>query len=298
MLNILQQFDNNKPKYYNLRTMKYASGLFYNSAIEEFIGDLENAIKANHTFQNCNKLVKFETDLRHLQEAEQMFYGCKLLTKIEVGSLDSLRNGKEMFKNSRLYTFVNDLPCLENGEGMFDCTTLESFYGALPCLENGNNMFKNCKLTPISVRCIASTLPDKANGSVITIGINLAKASSEDELLQQLNQYAKEAVFDSWEDLKKKFSDKGWNAKFLYKGNVNTPVTYSPRDRQYIAPIFAKLVEVENKKNAEFQSYDETKFYNIDYFNDACDVQGYQQFGSLQEAMEAFGVTYIEEEEV
>ena len=50
MLNILQQFDNNKPAYYNLRTMKYTSGLFYNSAIEEFVGDLENAIKANHTF--------------------------------------------------------------------------------------------------------------------------------------------------------------------------------------------------------------------------------------------------------
>ena len=291
MLNIIsKETINNKNVYfYNIKTLKYASGFFNGDTnITSFNDDLSSVIKGNNMFNRCFNLTTFKSNLHNLQEADGMFTDCKNMTDFEVKCLDSLISANNMFKNCRLFEFVCNLPSLKNGDGMFDGCPLETFIGDLSSLETGVYMFRSCKLSPLSVTCIESSLP-KVKSAKITIGISVPKSSSS----EVLDEFAQEAGYDDWTDLKSFFVRKGWNATFLYKGN-DTAITYGLRNTPN-APIYVKLEEVEivrdsDKQKAEYCSEDGKKFYNLDWCNDACDTSEYTLFNSLTEACEHFGI--------
>ena len=305
MLNIISKdsINNMKVYFYYIKTLKYASGFFQNDDLISFTDDLSSLIHANYMFYNCNNLAQFNSKLNNLQEAESMFENCKKLYNIEVESFDSLTNAKNMFKNSRLSKFVCNLPSLKNGDGMFDGSYIETFIGDLSSLESGVNMFRSGKLSPLSVACIANSLP-KVKSSKITIGMDVAKSS--ENLEETLNEFADEAGYDDWVDLKSCFARKGWNANFLYRGLDSIIETVNPLSEGNLVnlPFYAKLEEVEiiresDKEKADYCTEDGEKYFNLDLCDDACDLTGYTRFGSLLEASGYFGIIpkqYLETE--
>ena len=124
--------------------------------------------------------------------------------------------------------------------------------------------------------------------SKLTLGINVTNNSST--IQQQLEDFAKEASFDTWSDLKTYFSNKGWTVTFQY-GGTNTTITYGLRDGEQIIPcqIFAKLVETD-KDSAEYCTEDASSFYNIEWGHDVTDTTDYTQFDSLEDAMASWNV--------
>jgi hypothetical protein len=124
----------------------------------------------------------------------------------------------------------------------------------------------------------------------LALGINVTNNSST--IKQQLEDFAKEATFDSWADLKKHFSDKGWTVTFQYGGtSTSIPNTYDLRNGEQIipCPIFAKLVEAD-KDSAEYCTEDASSFYNIEWGHDVTDTSSYTQFNSLEDAMASWNV--------
>ena len=129
---------------------------------------------------------------------------------------------------------------------------------------------------------IVFTLPDSLISEVDHI-VQLENSNRED--------FAKEATFDSWADLKQHFVDKGWTVYFQY-GGTNNSITYDLRNGEQIipCPIFAKLVQVEDKDSAEYCTEDASSFYNIEWGHDVTDTSSYTQFNSLQDAMTSWNV--------
>jgi hypothetical protein len=142
---------------------------------------------------------------------------------------------------------------------------------------------------PITVTIAAS------NVGKLTLGINVTNDSST--IQQQLEDFAKEATFDSWDVLKTYFSAKGWTVTFQYGGSSTSipdefPNTYGLREGERIipCPIFAKLVQVEDKDSAEYCTEDASSFYNIEWGHDVTDTSSYTQFNSLEDAMASWNV--------
>jgi hypothetical protein len=125
----------------------------------------------------------------------------------------------------------------------------------------------------------------------LTLAINVTNNSST--IQQQLEDFAKEATYDSWEELKQEFVDKGWKVNFQYGGTFNSiPNTYDLTNGEQIipCPIFAKLVQVEDKDSAEYCTEDASSFYNIEWGHDVTDTTDYTQFNSLEDAMASWNV--------
>jgi hypothetical protein len=123
----------------------------------------------------------------------------------------------------------------------------------------------------------------------LTLGINVTNNSST--IQQQLENFAKAATFDSWSNLKKQFSDKGWTVTFQY-GGTDVSITYDLRNGEQIipCPIFAKLVQVEDYDSAEYCTEDASSFYNIEWGHDVTDTTDYTQFDSLEDAMASWNI--------
>lgn len=127
-----------------------------------------------------------------------------------------------------------------------------------------------------------------SNIGKLTIGINVTNNSST--IQQQLEDFAKEAYFDSWAELKQAFVDKGWTVTWQY-GGTTTSITYDLRGGRVIpCPIYTQLVEVEDKDKAEYTNEDGTKFYNIEWGHEVQNPQDYVQFDSLEDAAISYGV--------
>jgi hypothetical protein len=61
-----------------------------------------------------------------------------------------------------------------------------------------------------------------SNVGKLDLGINVS--NNADTIQQQLEDFAKEATFDSWADLKQHFVDKGWTVTWIY-GGTDTTIT-------------------------------------------------------------------------
>lgn len=254
-----------------------------------------------------------------------MFYGCTNLKSFS-SDLPNLTDGRDMFSYSKLSSFSSDLSILVNGYGMFNNCSLDAqsvmsiaytikdigaekqlyINGTIPyvTLSNGvssapkgfmsngyyvytyDNYDYNSKQAKPYTTIISSSYVGK-----LTLGINVTNNSST--IQQQLEDFAKEATFDSWSDLKKHFSKKGWAVVFQYGGTTNEiPNTYDLREGEQIipCPIFAKLVQVEDKDSAQYCTEDASTFYNIEWGHDVTDTSTYTQFNSLEDAAAAYGV--------
>lgn len=269
--------------------------------LAEFKGNLSNLIDGHSMFSNTS-ISSFDSNLSHLVNGVLMFSKCKNITSFNI-DLNNLVEGGMMFSNSGLEVFVSNLSNLSDGAKMFAYSKLTTFVGDLSSLVDGLGMFIKCKLNPQSVMHIADSLPTVSSGN-IALGIDVVNNSST--LEQQLQTFAKNATFNSWEELKQMFIDKGWTVTFQY-GGTYTDITLSEDEEFRGTPIYARLIEVtpkgeeyteEEKAKAEYCTEDGTKYYNIDWGHDVTDYDQYQYFGSLLEACGYYGVIpkkYLEE---
>lgn len=171
---------------YNFNNLNNGNRLFYDSQISSFDGSLSNVTNLDEAFAKES-------------ENESIF------SNFETSDLDKLETAQSCFKNSGLTEWRYGLPSLENGDEMFSGCPLTSFVGNLSSLKSGDGMFRGCKLDSQSVMYIVDSLPTYTDGEhLITIGIN---STSDDD---NLNRFADNAEFISWEILNNTISNKGW----------------------------------------------------------------------------------------
>ena len=287
--------------------------------LTSFTPDLSSLTDGKYMFQKCTNLTTFTSDLSSLITCWDMFNGCTNLTTF-ASDLNSLTDGWGMFNNcTNLTTFTGDLGSLIDGGKMFyktkltpqsvmfivisinDIVTEKKLYtdGVIPYVTKDNETnrysapkgFMSDGAYVYTYNATNTNLLKESEVGKITIGINVS--NNADTIQQQLKDFANEATFDSWEDLKQTFVDKGWTVTWQYGGTTDTiPDTYGLRGGERIipCPIFAKLVEVEDKDHAEYCNEEGTKFYNIEWGHDVTNPQDFQQFDSLEDAMRAFNI--------
>lgn len=267
----------------HLETMFDSSGIMRGTSMISWKSSLPNLIKAEGMFQFSRNLTSFSGDLSALQDAASMFIEVPLIS-INT-KLSSLEIGNHMFLNStKLEKFDIELPRLSDGTSMFNsCTSLTSFTSALPSLTNGTNMFNGCKLDARSLMYIAETLPTHATGGNITIGLGV---NSEDEM----EEFAKAASFNSWDELKQLFIDKNWTATFQYNGATTaTAATLAETEETPQRMIYVRLAEAD-EQSGEYISEETGKYYSIEWGHAVTNTSNHVLFGSLLEACGYFGV--------
>lgn len=267
----------------HLETMFDGSGIMRDAiTLTEWNTSLPNLINGNSMFQSCYTLAKFSGNLDSLQKADYMFINTRL-SEFSI-DLPSLVNAYYMFMNTTLKSFSSELPRLSNGNSMFtDCTSLTSFTSALPSLTDGINMFNGCKLDARSLMYIAETLPTVETPANITIGLGV---NSEDEM----EEFAKAASFNSWDELKQLFIDKNWTATFQYNGAPTaTAATLAETGETSQRMIYVRLAEAD-EQSGEYISEETGKYYSIEWGHAVTNTSNHVLFGSLLEACGYFGV--------
>ena len=266
----------------HLETMFDGSGIMRDAiALTKWNTSLPNLINGNEMFRGCGALTKFSGNLDSLQKAHGMFFETRL-SEFSV-DLPSLVDADSMFRYSTLKSFSGKLPRFSDGNSMFTgCTSLTSFTSALPSLTIGTNMFNGCKLDARSLMYIAETLPTVETPANITIGLGV---NSEEEM----EDFAKAASFNSWDELKQLFIDKNWIATFQYNGAPETAATLNENGQTTGMLIYARLIEAD-EDSGEYISEEDGKYYNIEWGHTVTNTANYTLFGSLLEACGYFGV--------
>lgn len=284
---------------------------------------LPNLLSASEMFSGCSSIKKFDISLSNLIEAGSMFYTCTALESF-TSNTGSLTSAWGMFKGcTNLTTFVGDLTSLVRGDEMFSgckltpksvfyiCDTIFDIAKEKSLCASGQKPYVQGQEITSSSNVRYNYLPGfnkdldylypyftgtysgayeitVSNVGKLTLGINVT--NNADTVQQQLEDFAKEAYFDSWAELKQAFVDKGWTVTWQY-GGTTTSITYDLRGGRVIpCPIYTQLVEVEDKDNAEYTNEDGTKFYNIEWGHEVQNPQDYVQFDSLEDAAISYGV--------
>lgn len=314
----------------DLSSLVYGTGMFHSTPLTSFSGDLSSLVDGSDMFSFAS-LESFSGDLSSLANGSNMFASTSL-TSFD-GNLSNLIDGSTMFYNTSLESFSGDLSSLVNGDYMFShCkltpqsvmyivesirniteekakypnsetgelgeipwvtydSTTQKYSAPFGFMEDGQYVytfnFPNPSTTTISA----------SNVGQLTLGIDVT--NDPETIEQQLQTFAEECLYESWDKLKEAFSNKGWAVTFQY-GGTDSSITLSEDEQFRGVPVYARLIEVsdENKDKAKYCTEDGTKFYNIDWGHDVTDYDQYQYFGSLLEACGYFGVIpvkYLEE---
>lgn len=199
-----------------------------------------------------------------------MFTNCKLEAQSVMYIADSI---KDITAEKQLYT-NGTIPYVTLSNGVYSAH--RGF------MSSGNYVYIYNKPYPIT------EIIEFSDVGKLTLGINVTNNSST--IQQQLEDFAKEATYDSWEELKQEFIDKGWTVIFQYGGSSDT-ITYDLTNGEQIIPcsIFAKLIEAD-KDSAQYCTEDASSFYNIEWGHDVTDTSSYTQFNSLEDAMASWNV--------
>ena len=284
----------------NLSSLTNGTGMLQTSKLSTFNIDLPSLTHSFYMFRHSENLKSFSSDLSSLTNGQSMFQYCYNLTAF-ASNLSSLTYGVNMFSGCSLDAksvmyiadTIKDIPAEKQLyiDGTIPYVTEDRSVGwpykysaTKGFMSDGGYVYTYDEGTQPTTRKIAFT-----DVGFLTLGINVTNNSST--IKQQLEDFAHEATFDSWSDLKKHFSNKGWTVTWQY-GETNTSFTYGLRDGEQIipCPIFAKLVQVEDKDSAEYCTEDASTFYNIEWGHDVPDTSSYTQFDSLEDAMASWNV--------
>ena len=279
---------------YNLYSLTNGDSMFSNCVkLTSFNSNLSSLTSGSDMFYNCTALTSFSSDLSNLLSGYRMFSNCTALTSFS-SDLSSLLSANQMFSNC----YLNAETVMYIADTIKDINSEKQLYidGIIPYITSSNNVYsapkgfkENGDYVVVGNNGSASITP-AANIGLLTLGINVT--NNADTIQQQLEDFAKEATFDSWDDLKTHFSNKGWTVTFQYGGTTDTiPDTYGLRGGEQIipCPIFAKLVE-SDEDSAEYCTEDASTFYNIEWGHDVTDTSSYTQFDSLEDAMASWNV--------
>ena len=302
--------------------------------LESFNSDLSSLTCGNSMFWKCTNLASFSSDLSSLSNGYGMSYNCRNLTSFN-GNLSSLTYGGWMFYNCKILTsFTSELPSLTSGHQMFTACKLDAqsvmyIIHSIKDITAEKQLYSNDS-TPGTIPYVTfdsttqkysaprgfmsdgkyvytynnpqpyTTTIDTSVVGMLTLGIDVTNDANT--IAQQLQTFAEGTLFDSWDDLKQAFVDKGWTVTWQY-GGTGTSITYDLRggNRAIPCPVYTKLIEIlpqegeeelsdEQKKGAEYCNEDGTKFYNIEWGHDVTHPEDYQQFDSLETACVSYGV--------
>ena len=140
-----------------------------------------------------------------------------------------------------------------------------SFESTLPKLTNGHYMFMYSKLNKDSALRILNSIPSYTSGKhPLTIGIHVDH-QTDDEVL--------EAITNA--------EAKGWTLEVQWNGTATVQTTTTYRLRT--PPIYTKICETERP--------DGTKEQILNWGHYVTNPEDYQDFSSLEEAYEHFGLS-------
>ena len=319
----------------DLSAMTDGTCMFQGSTnLTTFTSDLSSLIKGYAMFNNCSKLTTFTFDLSSLINGYGMFHGCTNLTTF-TSDLSSLINGYSMFNKTKLSPqsvmyiagSIKDIVAEKQLyiDGTIPYVTLVTTstpyntYSALKgFMSDGSYAYTYTDGTYPDSNYLPypQTLTISAeNVGQLTIGIDVTNDANTIE--QQLQTFAEGALFDSWDDLKQAFVDKGWTVTWQYGATADS-ITYDIRGGEKIipCPVYTKLIEIlpegiehdengnevgekfyteEQKSGSEYCNEDGSKFYNIEWGHDVTHPEEFQQFESLEAAEEHYGLIRKEE---
>ena len=229
-------------------------------------------------FKGCSNLTSFSSDLSNLTNGYNMFYMCSLDAESVMYIADAIKDitaEKQLYSND---STPGTIPYVLR-------TTSRPYIYSAPkgFMSDGDYVF-----TYKASQSSTTTTIEAEYVGKLTLGINVS--NNADTIQQQLEDFAKEATFNSWDALKTHFANKGWTVTFQY-GGTDSSISYGLRDGEQIIPcqIFAKLVEAD-KDSAEYCTEDASTFYNIEWGHDVTDTSSYTQFDSLEDAMASWNV--------
>ena len=299
-------FRNTSLKSFNgdLSSLVKGASMFSYAPLTSFNGDLSSLVVGTYMFGG-DTLTSFSGDLSNLVVATQMFYGAPLTSFSS--DLSSLVNGSDMFSFSKLTPqsvmyIVESIkniteekakyPNPETGETgeipwvTYDSTT-RKYSAPFGFMEDGKYIYTYKNPNPYNYPNPYTAFISSSDVGQLTLGIDVTNNS--DTIAQQLQTFAEGCLCDSWAELKEEFVNKGWTVTFQYTGS-GTNITLSEDEQFRGVPVYARLIEEEDKDRAEYCTEDGTKFYNIDWGHDVTDYDQYQYFGSLLEACGFYGV--------
>lgn len=256
-----------------------------------FDSDLSSLTSGYGMFFSCENLNSFTSDLSSLTDGCAMFNSCNNLNSF-TSDLSSLTYGLVMFINcDNLKLFSSDLSSLTNGYGMFyNCINLTSFTSDLSSLTDGTYMFFDCSLDASSVKNIIDTInainTTNIYSAPLTLGMGCNNATGD------INRFAQEVGYADMASLLAALQAKGWFVEAQYNGRPTT--TYGlRRPSEDTLPVYVKLEEVEDY--ADYTSLDNSKKFKLNWFHETTgSTEGYTQYATLEEAIEALNIKPIE----
>lgn len=206
----------------------------------------------------------FKIDLPSLEFGHMAFKNCKSETiEVHAPKWKDLRDAFTDCVNLR--TIKAYLPVADNcNELCSRSPLLEDFNCELPKASTLNNAFHKCILNKESALRVLNSIPAYTSGShPLTIGIHIDHQTDEDVLAAIANA-----------------ESKGWTMTVQWNGTptTQTSVTYGLRK----PPIYARMSEIEHP--------DSTKEQILDWGHYVTNPEDYQEFSSVEEAREYFGL--------
>ena len=244
-----------------LPKLKSAGAMFADTQISSWNIKLPNLETCDSMFRGT-QISNWHIELPKLKNGTRMFWNSQLESwDIE---LPNLTNGHSMFANVKLTSWNIDLSKLVTGDYMFQTNTLKSFGVELPALSSGNPMFNGTKLDNGSALRVLNSIPAYTSGShLLTIGIHVDHKNDEEVL---------EAITNA--------ENKGWTLTVQWNGTPTTSATATYGLRK--PPIYVHMNEIEHS--------DGTKEQILNWGHYVTNPEDYQEFSSLEEAYEHFGL--------
>ena len=207
-----------------------------NAELSSYTGTLDSIEFGDSMFEACPQLTSLPTEvtLNKLRSGNRMFLGTGM-TNVSAFDLKALVSGSEMFRGLAIASWSKDMPALKVANNMFDNNTalttftgsleklkdgssmfsgdsaLTTFISNLSSLEKADSMFNSCKLTPQSIMYIVESINDHGSGNKeITLGINCQDTTQAKE------QFAKEAGYNTWQEMHDTLVRKGWTPTWQY----------------------------------------------------------------------------------
>ena len=255
----------------------------------EWIYPLLKLENGTHLFNGNSNLKKFNIELPKVTNAYGMFGNCPNLIELGINELPKvttvdyfLKAPLQKFKCkfpvlTKFYGSIMNCTSLERSEidapNLLDgaalhlgCSKLKHFRCTLDNLVTGGNMLGGCILDKESTLHVLTTIPMWNDGVShnLTIGIHIDNQNDEDVITAISNA-----------------EENGWTLTVQWNGTATAQqTTYSMRGRN---PIYAK--------KSEMKTLDGSKdILDWGHYITNWEENGYQEFSSLEEAYEHFGI--------
>lgn len=208
--------------------LKDGTGLFYSAPLEIFVGDLSNLEIGGYMFSNT-ALTSIDSSFKSLVNAVDMFRESKIV--YFSNDLNEVLQTDGMFKSTtKLKTFDSNMNKLLSAKEMFNNSTIESFNASVPYLYDGKAMFSDSNIQNIN-----ASFSNLLDGFEMFRDTNLSLDSLRviAETLPAINAFnykedgSKEYVWAN--GIKINYQSKMWDWTLKDTRNTNSVLSISPK---------------------------------------------------------------------